>query len=227
MELLGSDVVGGRPAYRLLITLQDGFRDEALIDQESFMLSADRKAASIHAFGERVSSETRFSDYRPVEGVLFSFRSQEVEIATGRVLSEFITKSIVANRPWDPAIFSPPEFKRTPIQKWLEQLYAARDDATAVLWSYRDFRQAHAAKDTHGGVEFIGYQMLKMGSIATAVELLKANARDYPDAATSAFGLGRAYRAAGDVANARKEFERAIALDPAYKRAAEALKSLK
>jgi len=136
-------------------------------------------------------------------------------------------ESIVANRPYDPAVFSPPEFKRTPIQKWLEQLYAARDDVNAVLWSYRDFRQAYPATDTRSGVEFIGYQILKMGSAATAVELLKANARDYPNVAASAFGLGCAFQTAGDLANARKEFERAIALDPGYKRAADALKSLK
>jgi len=142
------------------------------------------------------------------------------------VLNTFTTKSIVANHDYDAAVFSPPEFKRTPLQKWLEDLYATREDATAVIWSYRDFRQANPQTDTHGGVEFIGYQMLKMGNAATAVELLKANARDYPTAATSAFGLGRAYKTAGDIANARIEFERALKLDPNYKRASDALKSL-
>jgi tetratricopeptide (TPR) repeat protein len=226
VDLIGTADVAGRSAYRLLVTLQDGFRYQTFIDRESWLVCAERRTAPIHAFGEKVTSETRFTDYRAVEGVLFSFRSEEVEIDGGKVLNEFITKSIVANHDYGPAVFSPPEFKRTALQKWLEDLYAARDDASAVLWSYRDFRQAYPAIDTHGGVEFIGYQMLKMGTPTTAIELLKANARDYPRAATAAFGLGRAYKAAGDIANARKELQRALDLDPNYKRAAETLKSI-
>jgi tetratricopeptide (TPR) repeat protein len=226
VNLLGTAGIGGRPAYRLLVTLQDGFRHETFIDQQTSLVSAERRAAPIHAFGEKVTSETRFSDYRSIEGVLFSFRSEEVQIDNGKVLSTFTTKSIDANRNFDVAVFSPPEFKRTAVQKWLEDLYAARDDASAVLWSYRDFRNAYPGTDTHSGVEFIGYQMLKMGESATAIELLKANARDYPNSSTSAFGLGRAYKTAGDIGNARKELRRALTLDPNYKRASDLLQSL-
>lgn len=72
----------------------------------------------------------------------------------------------------------------------------------------------------------IGYQMLKMGDVVAAVELLEANAKDYPLAAGAAFGLGRAYKTAGDKSRAREEFQRALKLDPTHKRAADALKSL-
>jgi tetratricopeptide (TPR) repeat protein len=226
VQLLGTAQVGERPAYRLLMTLQDGFREEALIDQKTFLLLAERKAAPIHAFGEKVTTETRFSDYRPVEGVLFAFLSTEVEIGTGRVLNEFRTKSITANQDYDPIKFSPAEFTRTPLQKLLEQLYAERADVSAVMWSYADFRYGYPKLDSHEGIEMIGYQMLKMGDVAAAVELLKANAADYPRAASAAFGLGRAYKTAGNIARAREEFKRALKLDPNHKRAAEGLKSL-
>jgi tetratricopeptide (TPR) repeat protein len=65
-----------------------------------------------------------------------------------------------------------------------------------------------------------------MGDVTVAVELLKANAADYPRAAGAAFGLGRAYKTAGDIPRAREELQRALKLDPNHKRAADALKSL-
>jgi len=227
VELAGEDKVGDRPAWRLLVTLEDGFREEILIDRETNLQIAERKAAPIHAFGAGVRSETRFADFRPVEGVLFPFLSREVEIATGRVLNEFRTTSIVANRVYDPAVFSPPDFKRTPLQAWIEKLYAMRDDARAVMWSYRDFRRADPGADTHDAAQAIGYQMLKMGQLPAAVALLEANARDYPNVAAARFGLGRAYKTAGRTAEAKAELRRALALDPSHKRAAEMLESLR
>ena len=73
----------------------------------------------------------------------------------------------------------------------MEQLYYEREDATAVMWTYADFRSANPAVDTHQAMEVAGYQMLKMGDVQPALELSKANAGANPTAATSAFGLGR------------------------------------
>jgi Tfp pilus assembly protein PilF len=61
-----------------------------------------------------------------------------------------------------------------------------------------------------------------MGETATAVALLAANAADYPESATAAFGLGRAYETAGQTAEARREYQRALAIDPEHRRAAAA-----
>ena len=226
IELAGEDRVGDRPAWRLIVTLEDGFRDEVLIDRETYLQIGERKAAPIHAFGASVRSETRFSDFRPVEGVLFPFLHREVEIASGKVLNEFRTTSIVANRAYDPAVFSPPRFKRTPLQAWIENLYAMRDDARAVMWSYNDFRRAHPDVDTHDGAQVAGYQMLKMKQLPAAIALLEANARDYPDVAAAHFGLGRAYKTAGETARAKSELQRALAIDPKFGRAAEMLETL-
>lgn len=223
VELAGIEPIGDRKAWRLVVTMPDGFRQEEFIDVETYLLIAERKTAPIHAFGERVRSEERIGDYREVAGVLFAFAHREVEIATGKVLSQMQWNEIVANDPLDPAAFSPPQFTRTPLQAFLEQLYAQRTDVQAVLWSYRDFRLAWPAVDTRGGIEFIGYQMLKMGDVAGATALLERNAADYPTAATSAFALGRAYLTAGKTEAGKREMERALALDPHYERAKEAL----
>ena len=226
VTLEGTEQIAGRKAYRLLVRMQDGFEQQELVDAATWLLVAERKTAPIHAFGSAVASEQRFADYRAVDGILFAFADREVEIATGKLLNEMQWTSITLNRDLDPQVFSPPVFTHTPLQQFLEQLYAERSDAKAVLWTYRDFRRAHPGLDTRDGVEVIGYQMVKMGDHQGAIELLQANAVDYPRAASSAFALGRAYVAAGDVANGRAALRRALAIDPAYERAAKALAAL-
>jgi hypothetical protein len=227
VSLVGVTDVGDRRAYRLLVHMSDGYEEEELVDTATYLIIAERKSMAIHAFGERVTSESRLSDYRPVEGVLFAFTEREVEIATGRVLNEMHYRSITANVAFDSSAFSPPAFVRTPLQSWVEQLFAERTDSSAVLWSYGDFRVAHQSLDTHSAVEFIGYQMLKMGDVQTAIALLARNVRDYPAAASAAFGLGRAYRSAGELERARSQYTRALELDPTYRAAKQALDAIK
>ena len=219
--------VADRKAYGILLTLRDGVRTLFLIDAETFLIAAVRKAAPIHAFGAPVSTEERVSDYRSVDGVLFSFRSTEVDIATGKELNSMVWGSIETNRKLPREWFSPPSFARTPLQEFLEQLYYERTDTSALRWSYAAFRRAHPDVDTRAGIETIGYQMLKMGDRDGALGVLTMNATDFPRSSSSAFGLGRALVAAGDSTRARQEFARALELDPANKAAAAGLASIR
>jgi hypothetical protein len=226
ISVLGIEPIAGRPAYRLLVRMRDGFEEEEFVDTETALLVAERKVVPVHAFGKAIASETRFGDYRPVQGVLFAHSDREVEIATGKVLNEMKWTSITVNQEIDPAVFSPPVFTRTPLQLLLDQLYMERADVQAVLWSYHEFRRARPAIETDEGIQVIGYQILKMGDHASAVALLKANASDSPRSSGAAFALGRAHRTAGNLAESRVEFRRALSLDPGNKRAAEALRNL-
>lgn len=225
--LAGEESFAGRPAYKLHVTLADGFEKDLFVDRQSFLILGDRRAAPIHAFGAAVPSENRFGDYRPVNGVLFPFSIQEVEIATGRELNSATMQSITVNDKFDVSYFSPPQFEHTPLQQMLEQLYMERTDPVSVMWTYRTFRRTNPAVDTRAGVEFIGYQMEKMGDFHGAIELLKTNAADYPTSASAQFGLGRAYKAAGDVANARACFQKTLEIDPNFKKATEGLDALR
>jgi Tetratricopeptide repeat len=226
-EVAGVETVGARSARRLRVRMQDGFEEDEFIDRETWMLIASRKVAPVHAFGPSVASETRFDDFPPVAGVLFSFASREVEIASGKVLSEGQWTSIVANREIDLGVFSPPALDRTPLQKLLDHLFLERSDRAAVRWSYDGFRRAYPAVDTDAGIQAIGYQILKMGDVESATALLEANARDHPGSSGAAFGLGRALNTAGRSAEARTAFTRALALDPGNKRARTELDALK
>ncbi len=218
--------IGGRPAYRLVVTTMDGFVRNYFIDKSSYLIVAERRSAPFHAFGDRVTTESRYDDYRPVAGFLFPFKYSETVIATGETLTEMQWGSIEANLDLSPESFSPPVFARNDLQRFLEQLFAARTDEQAVMWTYSQFRRFHPGIDTRAGVELIGYQFLKMGEVDQAITLLQANAANYPDSASSAFGLGRAFAAADNATAARAEYERASSLDPEYRRAAEALRSL-
>src|SRR5207249_1330386 len=137
----------------------------------------------------------------------FSFSSKEVEIASGKILNEMKITSITVNETLDPAVFSPPVFTPTPLQKLLTDLFGERSDVNAVMWTYHDFRRAHPDIDTDEALQVIGYQMLKMGDRSAAAVLLAANAADHPKSSGAAFGLGRAYWETKEFSKARAQFE--------------------
>jgi hypothetical protein len=227
IEVAGTETFAGQPSYRLHVTLTDGFEKDLFVDRDSYLILGDRRSAKVHAFGEPVRSESRFTDYRRVGGVLFPYTITEIEIASGRELNSNTVKSLTVNTSYAPDFFSPPQFDRTPLQRMLEQLYMERSDPASVMWTYRAFRAANPEVDTRAGVEFIGYQMAKMEAYNGAVQLLTANADDYSKSPSAHFGLGRAYKAAGDLANARLHFQKALALDPNFKKASDGLNALR
>jgi hypothetical protein len=219
--------VGGRPAYALRLTLLDGAASLVLIDRETFLITASRKSMPVHAFGDPVTSEERYSDYRAVDGIMFAFRYTETELATGREMSSMHWGTIEVNRDLPREWFSPPVYARTPLQAFLEHLFIERSDTASLRWTYVAFRRAYASVDTHEGVEAIGYQMLKMGDHAGAICVLSLNLNDYPQSSSAAYGLGRAHLAAADTGRARIAFERAVKLDPQNQRAVQALAGIR
>jgi hypothetical protein len=223
VTLQGVAKIDGRDTYQLRVRMLDGFEQDEFIDAQSWLVIADRKIAKVHAFGSDVLSETRWSDYRSVNGVLLPFLNIEVEIATGKELNRFQTDRIDVNLPLDASQFMPPQLKRTSVQLLMDQIFQEREDAEAVRWTYHDFRNAYPDADTETAMEIIGYQMLKMGDGPAAVALLEDNRRDHADSAPAHFGLGRAYRACGRLNDARAALERALALDPKHERARLAL----
>lgn len=223
VRLIGSAKIDGRDAYQLRVRMLDGFEQDEFIDPATWLVAADRKVAKVHAFGKDVASETRWSDYRAVNGVLFAFLNVEVDLATGKELNRFQTDRIEVNQALDVSMFAPPLIRRTPLQAAMDQIFQERDDADAVQWTYHEFRNAYPETNTEAAMEVIGYQALKMGSIESAVALLEHNRRDYPQSAAAAFGLGRAYKTAGRIPDARSEFEHTLSLDPRHQRARDAL----
>ena len=69
VELVGRELVGGREAYKLMITLKSGAVLHAYLDVKSLYLV--RTESTRHMFGRAVQLETTFGDYRKTGGVLF------------------------------------------------------------------------------------------------------------------------------------------------------------
>jgi hypothetical protein len=227
IQLLPPDVFGAEKVYKLHVTLADGFEKDLFVDQKSFLIVGDRRSAPVHAFGEAVRSENRIGDYREINGVLFPFTFTEVEMASGKEMNRLTVQSMEINPRLSAGFFAPPPHSPTPLQAFLERLYMERTDPRSLMWSYREFRAANPDVDTRSGVEFIGYQMAKMSDFSAAIELLKTNAIDYPKSASAQYGLGRAYHAAGKMNEARAAFEKALQIDPSFKKANEGLNALR
>lgn len=227
LDLQGIEKIDGHDTYRIFVTLSDGFQKYNFVDAETFLITAGRGSAPIHAFGAPVTTEGRLLDYQPVNGVLMPRRIVEAEIATGKVLAESRSVIIEANTITDPAIFSPAPRPKTALQDFLEKLYQERTDAVSVMYSYRLFRRTHPDIDTREGIEFVGYQMAKTKDYPSSIELLGANAADYPDSASAQYGLGRALQASGDAEGAAKAFQSALKIDPQFQKATDGLNALR
>ncbi len=223
IAVLGIEKIDGRDAYHLRVHMLDGFEKDEFVDAQSWLVVADRKVAKVHAFGADVASETRWSDYRAVNGVLFAFLNREVALADGHELNRFQVTAMEVNHAWDPVQFSPPVLKRSRVQTLIDQLFLERSDADALLWTLHDYKAAYPDENTDVAIEVAGFQILKMGDVKPAVALLTANAAAYPSSADAQFGLGRALRSDGRLIEARAAFGRALTIDPKHARALKAL----
>jgi len=225
---LGDDTTfAGHPVYTVHVTLEDGFKEDLLVDRQTFLIDGRWQVVPMHAFGARLKTYEVYEDYRPEGGVMMNHRDREVDSATGKVLDEGGVSSVEINPALDVSIFSPPQWQRTPVQTMIARIYDEREDPGAVVTTYHQFRAVVGpATATGDAVDFVGYQCLKMGHASAAVALLTENVADNPDSARAHFGLGRALQSSGDLKNAAAEYRKALAVDPSYSRARTALDAL-
>lgn len=217
----------GHDVYTIHATLEDSFKEDLLVDQQTFMIDGRWQIVPMHAFGARLNTYDVYEDYRPEGGVMFAHRDREVDSNSGKVLDEGGVTSMEINPTLDMTIFSPPDWQRTPLQTMIARIYDEREDPGAVVTTYRQFRDLIDPSTLTGdAVDFVGYQCLKMGHANTAVSLLTLNVADNPRSARAHFGLGRALQTSGDVSAAKREYERSLAIDPTYSKARDALAAL-
>jgi len=219
----GETSIEGRRAFDVRVTLRDGFEKHLYLDERTYLIVGSRQTAKVHAFGDRVTSQSVIGGYRRVAGVLFPTTFREVELATGRELNRLTWSGIAVNQTIPVAYFSPPRFARSPLSALLEDLYAHRDDAAHDADAFASFRRRDPRANTEAAIEFIGYQILKTGVSASAVALLSENAREHPRSADAQFGLGRAYSVAGQKRRAIAAFQLALRIRPGYTKALRAL----
>ena len=101
--------------------------------------------------------------------------------------------------------------------------------AEAALKEYREWRKENLTSEAinEDRLNRYGLDLLRMGRVKDAIEVLKQNVAEYPQSFNVYDSLGEAYAANGDKELAIKNYERSIELNSANKEGIEALKKLR
>ncbi len=228
VELIGSETIDGKDAYRLRVTFPDGWVNVLFVDKQSWLLIGRRFTAPFHAFGESVTTQTLIGGYRTVNGVLFPTRFAEYDLATGELLGGGEGwETIEANETISHKMFAPPNPPDTPVARLVNAIFLSRFITADVLVWYRHFRSdpATADIDIEGAIESVAYHCLKSGAVPTGLALLEENLELHPKSVKAHFSLGRAFRVAGREQDALAAFREALKIDPAFQPAKDAIAS--
>jgi hypothetical protein len=92
----------------LRITLTDGYTTTLYIDPKSWLITRRRDVRPLHPDVDPTPTtiESRFFDFRKVDGVLFAFASTDTDLATHKTLETTNVRSLKVNPQFDPAMFS-------------------------------------------------------------------------------------------------------------------------
>lgn len=74
---LGEDVIDGHDQWIVRVTMADGNVMDHYLDKENMLVTKTRAMRAVHG-SEEAMTETAYSDYKEVAGVLFPFRSWEL-----------------------------------------------------------------------------------------------------------------------------------------------------
>lgn len=111
LQVSGPETSDGRSFWLVDLTHEDGFRDRYYLDTETYLIVAQRSEHALHpAVDPEVRRwETRYSDYREVDGVLYPFLSEKYDIDTGERAQTVTIKSRRLNIELDPEQFVRPQ----------------------------------------------------------------------------------------------------------------------
>jgi len=184
-------------------------------------------------------------------GFLFLSHGQEVELMTGSItrLVKILQNQHNTNLKWKFEVFSEENHESSPhraIYDGLDFIYQGwRFDFTYLYKEFNPEKKVFTAgvlidhykklMDRYGYeclpsevyYNSVGYDLLSQKSVASAIELFKANVLFYPDSSNTYDSLAEAYMIAGVKARAIENYEKALALDPKNTNAAAQLRKLR
>ena len=91
----------------LRLTLNDGYTTTLYVDPGSWLITRRRDFRPLHVDVDPTPTtiESRLSDFRKVDGVLFAFAVADTDPATHKVLETTTVRSVKVNPHLDPVIF--------------------------------------------------------------------------------------------------------------------------
>jgi tetratricopeptide (TPR) repeat protein len=157
-----------------------------------------------------------YKEFKIVNGVRFPSRTEEINLATGDVLSGMELESITANTLSDPAIFAAPEVHPTGITAVvLDMLHAADHAGTEEMMTlYSSFRMTPEGKqaDVVYDMNWLGFELLKVDNYDHALAVFQQVIAENPKSPNAYSSLAEAYLQQGDKAKAAAAYEKAIEL---------------
>ena len=107
LELAGREKIEGVDYYALKVTFSDGYLITFYVDPATWLITRRRDVRALHVDVDPTPTtiESRFSDFRKTDGVMFAFVGIDVDLATGKILETTRVRSIKLNQQFDPTIF--------------------------------------------------------------------------------------------------------------------------
>jgi hypothetical protein len=90
--------------------MPDGFLTYLYVNPTTHLIERQRDVRAIHPDLDSTSKwvETRFMDFRRMDGITRSFQDQQIDLRTGAVLATSTITSVEINVPIDSTVFSRP-----------------------------------------------------------------------------------------------------------------------
>ena len=110
LEYMGRETLEGVDYYVVKLTLSDGFETYRYVNPQSWLIERGRDYRAFHPALDPKQTwvETRWSDFRPVEGVVRPFLSVNADLVSGKQLASQRVTAYKINPTFDPAIFAAP-----------------------------------------------------------------------------------------------------------------------
>ena len=99
LELSGRETIAGVDYYVIRLIFADGYTTTLYVDPNTWLIARRRDVRPLHVDVDptHVTIESRYSDFRAISGVQFSFANTDVDLTTGKVLETTTVKSILVN----------------------------------------------------------------------------------------------------------------------------------
>ena len=101
LALVGRELVDDTDYYVLRITFSDGVSTTLYLDPKTWLITRRRDVRPLHPDLDPTPTtiETKMTDFRKVDNLVFSFASTDTDLKTGKVLEKVTVREITLNPP--------------------------------------------------------------------------------------------------------------------------------
>jgi hypothetical protein len=99
VDLTKRETIDGTNYYSLRTTFTDGYTTTLYVDPNSWLVTRRRDVRPLHVDVDPTPTtiESRFADFRKLNGILFAFVSADTDLATNKVLETTTVRSVKVN----------------------------------------------------------------------------------------------------------------------------------